>query len=243
MEAVLIRAGMVPGTRGSSISVAAPRPEGLAIPVPSADSTGGATSDSMGAQGSVPPVSLLPDPQRLPGDVRHDRPGRRPGRVSRGPGSDRPGHVRGEHYSTFAPEVCRLVKLQKLQAAETLLRELIEASEAEARLSGMGVASWYYEQLAEIYCAQGDARAAVAILTRFRRQRGTPSDLRRPLLIRPKRLTAHGIRPGGQPPPASAPQVRRMCALAGCQTALVRTQIKYCCVSHDRTAQRERRPA
>jgi len=181
----------------------------------------------------------VPDPQRLPGDVRHDR----PDRVSRGPGSDRPGHVRGEHYSTFAPEVCRLVKLQKLQAAETLLRELIEASEAEARLSGMGVASWYYEQLAEIYCAQGDARAAVAILTRFRRQRGTPSDLRRPLLIRLKRLTAHGIRPGGQPPPASAPQVRRICALAGYQTALVRTQIKSCCVAHYRTAQRERRPA
>jgi hypothetical protein len=157
--------------------------------------------------------------------------------------SDRPGHVRGEHYSTFAPEVCRLVKLQKLHAAETLLRELIEASEAEARLSGMGVASWYYEQLAEIYCAQGDAPAAVAILTRFRRQRGTPSDLRRPLLIRLKRLTAHGIRSGGQPPPASAPQVRRICALAGCQTSLVRTQIKYCCVSHYRTAQRERRPA
>ena len=180
----------------------------------------------------------VPDPQRLPGDVRHDR----PDRVSRGPGSDRPGHVRGEHYSTFAPEVCRLVKLQKLQAAETLLRELIEASEAEARLSGMGVASWYYEQLADVYCAQGDALAAVAIPTRFRRQRGTPSDLRRPLLIRPKRLT-HGIRPGGQPPPASAPQVRRICALAGYQTALVRTQIKSCCVAHYRTAQRERRPA
>jgi len=154
--------------------------------------------------------------------------------------SDRPGHVHGQHYSTFAPEVCRLVKLKNLQAAETLLRELIEASEAEARLSGMGVASWYYEQLADVYCAQGDALAAVAILTRFR---GTPSDLRRPLLIRLKGLTAHGIRPGGQPPPASAPQARRICALAGCQTALVRTQIKYCCVAHYRTAQRERRPA
>ena len=157
--------------------------------------------------------------------------------------SDRPGHVHGQHYSTFAPEVSLLLKLKKFGAAETLLQELIEASETEARLTGMGVASWYYEQLADVYCAQGDASAAVAILTRFRRQRGTPSDLRRPLLIRLKGLTAHGIRPGGQPPPASAPQARRICALAGCQTALVRTQIKYCCVAHYRTAQRERRPA
>ena len=58
MEAVLIRAGMVPGASESSISVAAPRPAELAIPVPSADSTGGATADNMGAHGSVPPVSL-----------------------------------------------------------------------------------------------------------------------------------------------------------------------------------------
>jgi hypothetical protein len=81
----------------------------------------------------------VPDPQRLwTADLRRDRPYRRPGRVSRLPVSDRPGHVRGQHYPTFAPEICRLVKLQKLQAAEILLRELIEASEAEARLSGMG---------------------------------------------------------------------------------------------------------
>jgi len=157
--------------------------------------------------------------------------------------SDRLGQVRGQHYSTFAPQVSLLLKLKKLGAAETLLRELIEASETEARLTGMGVASWYYEQLADVYCAQGDAPAAVAILTRFRRQRGTPSDLRRPLLSRLKRLTARGIRPESPPRLASAPQGRRICALAGCQTALVRTQITYCCVAHHRTAQRQRHPA
>ena len=157
--------------------------------------------------------------------------------------SDRLGQVRGQHYSTFAPQVSLLLKLKKLGAAETLLRELIEASETEARLTGMGVASWYYEQLADVYCAQGDAPAAVAILTRFRRQRGTPSDLRRPLLSRLKRLTARGIRPGSPPRLALAPPGRRICALAGCQPALVRTQITYCCVAHHRTAQRQRHPA
>ena len=41
--------------------------------------------------------------------------------------SDRLGQVRGQHYSTFAPQVSLRLKLKKLGAAETLLRELIEA--------------------------------------------------------------------------------------------------------------------
>jgi hypothetical protein len=157
--------------------------------------------------------------------------------------SERPGRVRGQHYSTFAPEVAHLVKLKKLRIAELLLLELIEASEAESRIAGLGVASWYYEQLADVYCAQGDAPAELAILVRFRKQRGTPSDMRRPLLLRLRTLTARGIRVGVRAAPPAGPETRRTCALAGCHVTLAPTQLKYCCVAHHLTAQRQRHTA
>ena len=52
--------------------------------------------------------------------------------------------------------------------------ELIDATEEEARSRGMGVAPWFYEQLAIIYRKRRDFVAEVAILERYALQSPAP---------------------------------------------------------------------
>jgi DNA polymerase III subunit epsilon len=58
--------------------------------------------------------------------------------------------------------------------AESLLLELVEATEAEANSEGLGVAPGYYEQLAIFYRGRGDRVSEVAILERFAQQKHAP---------------------------------------------------------------------
>ncbi|MDP9225220.1 MAG: hypothetical protein M3P18_15505, partial [Actinomycetota bacterium] len=55
-------------------------------------------------------------------------------------------------------------------AAEELLLELIDATEAEARAEAWCVAPWYYEQLAISFRKRDDLQGEIGILERFARQ-------------------------------------------------------------------------
>ena len=84
------------------------------------------------------------------------------------------GRVRGRHYTDYVEDVKSLRRSSQDESAERLLLELIDATEEEARLCGMGVAPWYYEQLGIIYRKRKDHTAEVAILERYARQPPAP---------------------------------------------------------------------
>lgn len=75
------------------------------------------------------------------------------------------------HFTTYVDQVKGLRKSGRDAEAESLLLEMVEATEAE---SGMGVAPWPYEQLAIIYAKRGDLDGEIAILERFAKQRHAP---------------------------------------------------------------------
>lgn len=87
-----------------------------------------------------------------------------------------PGAVRGRHYTEYAETVKELRRMGDVEAAEHLLLELVDATEAEARAqgAGWGVAPWYYEQLAILYRKQGSPEKEVAILERYAAQQHAP---------------------------------------------------------------------
>lgn len=62
----------------------------------------------------------------------------------------KPGTFKGKHYSAHADEVRQLVAGRRLDQAIELLERLVDATEAESRAEHLGVAPWYYEQLAFI---------------------------------------------------------------------------------------------
>jgi hypothetical protein len=77
------------------------------------------------------------------------------------------GMLRDKHYSSFVEEVKVLRRHGHDDSAEKLLLELVSAIEAEASEGRLGVAPWYYEQLAIIYRKRRDGAAEVAILERY----------------------------------------------------------------------------
>jgi hypothetical protein len=84
------------------------------------------------------------------------------------------GRVRGRHYTDYVEDVKALRRSGKDEAAERLLLELVDATEEESRLRDIGVAPWYYEQLAIIYRKRKDPTAEAAILERYARRPPTP---------------------------------------------------------------------
>jgi hypothetical protein len=85
-----------------------------------------------------------------------------------------PGHYKGRHYTEWLDELDRLRKSDDDAAYERLLRGCVDATEAESRAEGFGVAPAYYERLAVFYRKRGDHDAEVAILERFAAQRHAP---------------------------------------------------------------------
>lgn len=85
-----------------------------------------------------------------------------------------PGMVRGKHFTQYVEEVRTLRRYGHEETAETLLLELVAATEAESATTGHGVAPWYYEQLAISYKQRKDYKAEVAILERFAAQQHAP---------------------------------------------------------------------
>ena len=81
-----------------------------------------------------------------------------------------PGHYQGRHYTTYVEEVKTHKRIGNTEAAERLLLALVDATEAESRAKGGGVAPWYYEALAKLYRERKDYAAEVAILERFEQQ-------------------------------------------------------------------------
>lgn len=87
---------------------------------------------------------------------------------------DKPGYYQGRHYTTYVNDVTAFKRSGDTEAAERLLRALVDATEAESRAKGEGVAPWYYEELAKLYRERKDYPAEVAILERFEHQPHAP---------------------------------------------------------------------
>ena len=85
-----------------------------------------------------------------------------------------PGMVRGRHFTTYVEEVKELKRRGEYEAAVQLLVELVEATEAEDAMDRMGVAPWYYEQLAILHRKKGDLDGEIAILERYACQQHAP---------------------------------------------------------------------
>ena len=84
---------------------------------------------------------------------------------------EQPGLYRGRHYTEYPDQVRSLKRAGRLEEAERLLLGLIDAVEAESRAERLGVAPWYYEQLAIVYRKQKNRVREQEILERFARQR------------------------------------------------------------------------
>ena len=82
-----------------------------------------------------------------------------------------PGCYRGRHFTTYVEEVKQLKRDDRLQEAEALLVELVKATEAEGKKDRLGVAPWYYEQLAIVYRKRKDYASEVRILERYAKQK------------------------------------------------------------------------
>jgi hypothetical protein len=105
------------------------------------------------------------------------------------PGSETgPGTLRGRHHSAWHTEVDRLRDIGDQSGAVGLLLEIVEATEAESRAEGFGVAPAAYETLAVIYRQRKDQSNEVAILERFVHQRHARGALPPRLLERLARM-------------------------------------------------------
>jgi hypothetical protein len=88
----------------------------------------------------------------------------------------------GEGYVDEVQRVRELKRQGRLEEAEVLLLETIEATEAESRRMGFGVAPWYYWQLAIVYRKQKRLDDELALLERYDRQIKAPGS--RPAKLR-----------------------------------------------------------
>ena len=75
--------------------------------------------------------------------------------------------VRGRPHSEWYAEVQRLERVGDEAAAVALLLEICDATEAESRTDGYGVAPAAYERLAVLYRKRKDRDAEIAILERY----------------------------------------------------------------------------
>jgi hypothetical protein len=105
-----------------------------------------------------------------------------------------PGFVSGRHYTAYVDHVKELRRQGDEVPAEKLLLRLVEATEAEAREEGWGVAPWYYEQLAISYRKRGNIACEIAILERFVRQQHASGVLPPQLLKRLEKARQLGRR-------------------------------------------------
>ena len=94
------------------------------------------------------------------------------------------GFVRGRPIHTYVDEVKALGYTEE---ATALLLELVDATEADSRANGWGVAPWYYERLAIIYRSQKRIADEVDILERYKRQRKAPGSMPTKLAARLRR--------------------------------------------------------
>lgn len=84
------------------------------------------------------------------------------------------GYFNNRHYTEYWSEVKRLKKEKQYDSAIELLLKIIDATEAESRAEGWGVAPAYYEELANIYKKLGLIEEERQVLVRFSKQRHAP---------------------------------------------------------------------
>ena len=104
--------------------------------------------------------------------------------------SSKPGFIYGRHFSTFINDVESQKKNGNIEGAEKLLLELIDATEAESRADKVGVAPWYYEELAKFYRSRKDYLKEVSILKRFNKQKHAPGEKPKKLFKRLEKAIA-----------------------------------------------------
>lgn len=95
--------------------------------------------------------------------------------------SNQPGYLRGRHYTTYMQDVNKLKGQFEFLEVEKLLLELIDAIETESKADDVGVAPWYYEELAKVYRRIKDFNKELDILERFAKQQHAPG-------VKPKKL-------------------------------------------------------
>ena len=96
----------------------------------------------------------------------------------------KPGFYRGRRISEYIEQVKSLKHNKEQDKAEDLLLNLVDVTEKESKATGMGVAPWYYDELAKIYHEQRNYQSEVAILERFSRQRHAPGSSPSKLIAR-----------------------------------------------------------
>jgi hypothetical protein len=102
-------------------------------------------------------------------------------------GNETPGLYQGRHYSTYVQDIEVLKKNGNPQELESLLIELVNATETESKANGSGVAPAYYNELAILYRKQKDYSKEVSILERFAKQKHAPGAKPAKLLERLKK--------------------------------------------------------
>jgi len=83
----------------------------------------------------------------------------------------KPGYYDGRHFTTYVRDFESLKKSSKFTELENLLLELVNATEAESAVDGMGVAPAYYSELAIHYRKQKEYSKEISILERFAKQK------------------------------------------------------------------------
>ena len=87
------------------------------------------------------------------------------------------GYVPGKPVSAYSEEEQKL-RWEDREEAITSLLELVDATEEDSLLTGLGVVSAYYEQLAMIYRRRKEYIKEIAILARYASQRHAYGDSR-----------------------------------------------------------------
>jgi tetratricopeptide (TPR) repeat protein len=85
--------------------------------------------------------------------------------------------VKGKHFTDYVDRVKQLIEEKNYPEAIELLLKLVNQTEKEAKKKGLGVAPWYYEQLAVIYRKEKRYNEEVEILERFEKQPKSPGSL------------------------------------------------------------------
>ena len=98
--------------------------------------------------------------------------------------------MRGRHYTTYVDQVRELKRAGRFDELDTLLLELVDATEAEHRAEDWGVAPRYYEELAKLYRKLKMPDKELAILRRFADQGHAPGATTPKLLERLESLEA-----------------------------------------------------
>ena len=80
------------------------------------------------------------------------------------------GSVDGEHFTSYVEQIKQLKREKRHQEAIELLLKIINATESESKVGGLGVAPGYYEDLAIIYRKEKRFSDEVAILERYEAQ-------------------------------------------------------------------------